>query len=101
VASTKEVRMSWSVSFFGTAEKVAEAIEAEGAKMTGQSKLEYEAAAPHLAALVRENFDKAEGANPPLIRISASGHGLANAEGGQVNRQCTVQLDRTYGKVLV
>lgn len=90
--------MSWSVSFFGTAEKVAEAIEAEGAKMSGQSKLEYEAAAPHLAALVRQNFQEGD---PALVRVNASGHGSAKADGTQVSRQCSVQMDRTYGKVLV
>lgn len=90
--------MSWSVSFFGTAEKVAEAIEAEGAKMSGQSKLEYEAAAPHLAALVKENFQPGD---PALVRVNASGHGMANSDGTQVNRTCTVQMDRVYGKLLL
>ena len=89
--------MSWSVSFFGTVEKVAEAVEAEGAKLTGQSKLEYDAAAPHLAALVRENFQSGD---PALVRLSASGSGYM--EGGvQKNRTACVTLERLYGKVLV
>lgn len=91
--------MSWSISFFGTAEKVAEAIEGAGAEMTGQSKLEYEAAAPHLVALVRENFQNGPG-DPPLVRINAGGHGYAEGD-KQVNRQATVTLERLYGKVLI
>jgi hypothetical protein len=44
--------MSWSVGFIGKPEKIAEALNAEANKLSGQSKKEFERALPHMTALV-------------------------------------------------
>lgn len=89
--------MSWSVSFVGKPEKVAEAVEQYGGTLSGQSKEEYEAAAPHMAALARQNF--AEVADV-LVQLSASGSGYSK-DGKMVNQSCAVELKTSYTKVLV
>jgi hypothetical protein len=87
--------MSWSVTFIGKPENVATALEQQSEKMDGQSKVEYDAALPHFVALVKENF----GANAPIVKIAASGHGYA--EGGeQKNRQCAVNIELIYGAIV-
>ncbi len=63
--------MSWSISFIGKPEKVAEALEAYSTKIDGYSKVEYDKALPHMVTLVKENF----GNEGELIKLSASGHG--------------------------
>ena len=93
--------MSWNVSYVGHAEKVAEALEkhAEATGMTGQSKAEYDAAAPHMAALVRQNYNE-NSEYPLLVRISASGHGSVR-DGKAVQNVVSVKLEYEYTKVLV
>lgn len=91
--------MSWSISLVGTPEKVAEAVEqhAVASGLTGQSKEEYEEAAPHLAALARQN--SAEGASI-LIQLSASGSAYLK-DGKKVNSTCAVELKTSFMKILV
>ena len=90
----------------GKPEAVAKALEEESAKLTGQSKDEYDAALPHLAALVRENFVKAgSGYGEPVIEFSASGSGTARpaTPGGaveNVQRQVSVTLKPVWTKLL-
>jgi carbon monoxide dehydrogenase subunit G len=83
--------MSWSIQFIGKPEKVAEALTAQSVKMSGDSKLEYVCALPHLVGLVNENY----GPNVPLIKIIAAGHGYAN--GANSNRQLTASVEIVYG----
>jgi hypothetical protein len=88
--------MSWNVSMIGTPEKVALALEEHAGTMTGQSKVEYEAAAPHLAALVRQNFAQV----PLVVKVEASGHG--QTEGGvELSRCVSVKMEYSYAKILV
>lgn len=90
--------MSWSVRLIGKPENVAQAVESYGDKLDGQSKLEFEDSAPHLAALVRENF-VADGLGPgyvlPTILLEASGTG-SSRNGSQVSRNCTVKIEPIY-----
>lgn len=83
--------MSWSVSFIGKSENVIKALEAESEKLSGQSKIEYDGALPHLVGLVKENF----GMVNQLFKVNASGHGYAS-NGEQINRQCTVNVEVFY-----
>lgn len=91
--------MSWSVSMMGTPEKVAEALEKYGETLSGQSKVEYDAAAPHLAALVRQNYRKSP-EYPMVVTIAASGHGMTSG-GEDVERCCSLRLEYSYSKILV
>jgi hypothetical protein len=85
--------MSWSVQFIGKPEKVSEALTAQSVSMNGDSKVEYDAALPHLVALVNENFGFDN-----LVKLSASGHGYVT--GDKPNRQLTVSLENIYGVIV-
>lgn len=84
--------MSWSVSYIGKPEKIAEALQGYSTSMSaGQSKLEFDAALPHLTALVKENF----GNENQLLKFSASGSGYSiNDE--QKTRMCSVSIETFY-----
>lgn len=82
--------MSWSISFIGKPEKVAEALTAQSAQLNGESKIEYDSALPHLIGLVNENF----GTSYP-IKLAASGHGISAGE--KSNRELTVSIELVYG----
>ena len=87
--------MSWSVTFIGYPENVVTALEKESEKLTGQSKVEYDSALPHLTGIVKENF----GGVAPLMKISANGHGYADSE-GQKQRTLQCSIEQIYGIVV-
>lgn len=89
--------MSWSVGFIGNPSKVVEALEKHSDLITGQSKIEFDDALPHLVGLVKQNFAE-EGENNAhvVIQLTANGHGYANGT-VQMNRQVQVDLKRVYG----
>jgi hypothetical protein len=87
--------MSWSVSMLGRPEKVAAALEEHAGTLSGQSKVEYEAAAPHLVALVKQNFAPTD----IVVKLEAAGSGYT--EGGvEKNRSLSVKLEYSYTKLL-
>ena len=95
--------MSWSISFLGRPEQVAQAIESYSDKLDGQSKVEYDDAKLHLAALVRQNFGDVLGIS--MLRIDASGYGQAKQvnEGQplrQVQRYLTLKIENLYATVV-
>lgn len=97
--------MSWSFQAIGKPERVVEAIEAAAAKQTGQCKLEFDAAKPHLVGLVRENFSVTD---TRLVKIQASGSGSCDynnkdADGNPVQayRSCSVLIEPFYGEILL
>lgn len=100
--------MSWSVNYLGKASLVAKALEDQSANLSGQSKIEFDDAKPHLIALVNQNFTQ-DGNPDALVRLSASGHGTASSNAGtgeteevkQLTRNCVVSLERLYSTVLV
>lgn len=83
------IKMSWSVQFIGKPEKVVEALQTQSNNLTGESKVEYDSALPHLIALVNENF----GTGYP-VKLSASGHGQT---GEKPTRQLTASIELIYG----
>ena len=87
--------MSWSISFIGTPEKVAEAVTEYVEKLSGQSGIEYADALPNIVGLVKQNF----GNKDQLIKLNASGHGTANSV-EQINRQATINLEVFYSKLV-
>jgi len=94
--------MSWSICIIGTPEKVAVEIFNQGHKFEGQSKIEYNDAAPHVAALVQQNFASImePGYVVPIVKIQASGSGYAR-DGDQINRSISVSIDNYYGTLAV
>lgn len=82
--------MSWSINFIGKPEKVSEALTAQSANFSGETKVEYDSALPCLVGLVNENFG-----NGYAVKLAASGHGNAGVE--KPDRVLTVSLDVIYG----
>lgn len=80
--------MSWSIYKSGTVEEVVNALEEQSKNLSDQSKEEYDAALPHLIALVKENV----GIN---INLWAYGHGSKNADGTYANKNCQFDIKTT------
>lgn len=87
--------MSWSISLIGNPSLIAGALEKESERLTGESKVEFDAAKAHLQALLKENFSPLNS----LVRLTASGHGYKK-EGLDVYRQCYVTLEPLTGTLV-
>lgn len=83
--------MSWSVTLIGNPDNIAKALEKESEILSGNSKVEFDAALPHLLGLVKENFNTVQ---PPVLKIVASGHGYDNY------RNCLVHIEHLTGKLV-
>lgn len=101
--------MSWSFSAIGKPANVAAALKKHGEALTGQCKLEFDAALPHLVGLVEQNFSAdGSGYGEPIIDIEASGSGISTGSkpGGtgepnrQLQRDCTVKIGRSYRQLV-
>ena len=88
--------MSWSVNESGTPEQVAEKLTKHADGLTGQSRVEYDAALPFLVGLVRQTYTTPEGVanNYPVknVRIVAFGSG-ATRDGAEQCRDCQVKIE--------
>ena len=95
--------MSWSVSIIGKPDAVIGELERESTRLSGQSKVEFDAAKPHLIGLVRENF-KHPDANPhyldPTLHLEASGSGSFDVAGTQLHRTCSAKVSWVNGKLV-
>lgn len=94
--------MSWSISLIGKPENVAAELDKFNAG-NEQSQAEFDAAKPHLQALLRENFVTEEGAakgySLPTIEFSASGSGTA-VNGQPVSGNCAVSIQPKWTKLV-
>lgn len=82
--------MSWSVSTSGTPDEVVKGLEEYTSSLgAGQSGEEYEAARPHIIALVRQNYT-VEGEQPKIV-VNAFGSG-STVGGKETKRSCTVHI---------
>jgi hypothetical protein len=91
--------MSWSVNYIGTPEKITAALNEQSTTLTGQSKIEFDAALPNLVGLLASNFTP-PGVAPQLVKLDASGSGSAQTDGTQTSRTCQVTLTPFYAKLL-
>lgn len=91
--------MSWSIALVGSPANVARALQENSAKLTDYSKVEFDAALPHLVGLVGQNFyaDASQQYDGGLIRLIASGSGSAtrNPDGSYAPTvgSCKVQIE--------
>lgn len=94
--------MSWSVRLFGKPCNVVRALKEHSEQLKDQCKIEYDAAMPHLVALVEQNFAQpGSGYTTPMVRIDASGSGISKmsapgAPVAQVQRNCVVKVEAFY-----
>lgn len=90
--------MSWSIGFIGTPEKISAALTAHSEKLDGQSKIEYDAALPHLDALVASNYNKSY---PEMaIQITANGHAYNDGQGETSYSNCNVSINALNGQLV-
>lgn len=83
--------MSWSIQLIGNPENICAALDAESERLTGQSKDEFDAALPHLKALVGQNVSETQ---LPVLNLTASGHGNKPTTGaGYNNVSCKIEPD--------
>jgi hypothetical protein len=71
--------MSFSFSKIGTAKQLAEAIDRQSEQLTGDSKSEFDEAAPHLKGLLALNCG--EHNENSAMHLEASGHAAFSVEG--------------------
>jgi hypothetical protein len=83
--------MSWSLTLIGKTDNIVKALKEQSDKLSGGSKVEFDAALPHLVGLVEQNFNATDN---PVMQIQASGHGHDNY------RQCTVTLSFLGGQLV-
>lgn len=74
--------MSWIINVTGKPKDVVIKLEDHSNLINGQSKIEFDAALPHIVGLVNENF------GTEIITISASGHG----DSDNTYRHCSVNI---------
>jgi hypothetical protein len=87
--------MSWSIHLVGTPEGVRNALDAESERLSGDSKEEFDAAKPHLQALVALNL----GDVPPAIRIEASGH-ASRKDGKVIYGTCRANVENLGARLV-
>lgn len=97
--------MSWSCDYVGTADKIAAALKVDSEKMTGQSKVEFDAALPHLVGLLENIFDDpaATGGQTRITTLQANGSGSTKTVDGQtqqVSRSVYVKLETAYAMLV-
>ncbi len=95
--------MSWSVSIIGSPEAVVAELERESERQTGQCKVEFDGALPHLIGLVRENFKKPGSPGyyaDPVVHLEAAGSGAAFTDSTQVYRNVTVTLRSLSARIV-
>jgi hypothetical protein len=81
--------MSWSNSWIGRRKGIKAAIAEFGARLTGNSKTEFDAARPAIEALVDLNTNT-EG--DPVVLVEANGHAYHDADGkGYSQTQVTIK----------
>lgn len=82
--------MSWSISTPGTPEEVVTELDRVAGTYSGQSKLEFDEALPHLKGLVNQNFRNDDGT---VRKLQLTANGSGSSQGGkQLNRECSVTL---------
>jgi len=91
--------MSWSINFIGKPGNIVTALQKESERLTGQSKVEYDAALPYLIGIVQGNSNVDE-QYLPVLHLQASGHAYIK-DGETQYSTCQVQLSPLGGGTLV
>lgn len=81
--------MSWSINFIGSPENIIRALKEKSEQLSGLSKEEYDAALPHMEALVNQNYSKNE---LMYLKIDANGSGFENQYRG-----CNISITQLSG----
>ena len=88
--------MSFSIVYIGTPENIIKALNAESARLTGDSKTEFDKALPGFKTLLEMNFNVDY---PLILKLTANGHAYS-ANGEPKYGTCFVSLEN-LGATLV
>lgn len=83
--------MSWSINFIGKPEKISEALKAHSDTITGPSKEEYDAALPHIDAIVNQNYGSTYSV---VLKVDANGSGHGDY------RSCNISITSLGGQLV-
>jgi hypothetical protein len=83
--------MSWSLNVIGRRDQIQKELNCVSAALLGDSKREFDAAKPHLDALVQMNSNSML---DPILQLEANGHA------GSSYSNCNVRISHLSGKVL-
>lgn len=91
--------MSWSYTATGRAKKVKAALAAYAGTLTGQSRVEIDAARVGIDAILDLNVNAAE-PDGPVVEFSGSGHASVTTDAAGItstnNGNCAVSVKGTY-----
>ncbi len=83
--------MSWSAYYIGTPDKLTEALQKQSETLTGNCKMEFDAALPHMVGLIQQN----KGADKsPVLSLAASGSAYSGTS------SCTIKIEN-LGNALI
>jgi len=91
--------MSWSLNVIGRPEDLVRELEIQSTRLTGDSKAEFDQAAPHLKALIEMNVGGRDGA-PPILAVNANGH-ACRTDGVVTYSQASVRIHSVTERVLL
>lgn len=90
--------MSWSINIIGHPSNIDAKLAEQSNIFEGLSKEEFDAAQPHISALVRQNWNPTETVQP-LINLIASGHGYS-VNGEHKQRYLSVEIKPMYTTIV-
>lgn len=83
--------MSWSINYIGSPEGISKALKDNSEKLSGPSKEEFDAALPHIDALVNQNYG---GSYPHVLKVEANGSGHGDY------RNCNISISSLGGQLV-
>jgi hypothetical protein len=85
--------MSWTFNAVGKPVAVSNAVDAARVTYSGQSKQEFDDAAPHLKFLIEQNLGNM------VVAVVASGHASFEPSGKKTYGVCSVEIKQIHGFV--
>ena len=87
--------MSWSKTVIGKPENVVAALEAYSEKLNGASKVEYDAALPHMVGLTKQTIGEGK-----IVKVAATGHGTVDGDGVITSNQCQISIEVLFAEIV-
>lgn len=81
--------MSFSIALLGTPGGIKKKLDEESARLTGNSKAEFDAVKPAIEAILEQQVGNG------LINIRANGHAIFDGAGAKTYGNCVVHVEPT------
>jgi len=83
--------MSFSITVVGKVAAIKRKLDAESARLTGQSKTEFDAVKPAIEIILDQNVSPM---SDDALRVDANGHASFDAAGTKTQGSCQVTIAR-------